>query len=270
MNSIIGDHDFLWLTLDTLRFDVAQRAFQTKTIPNIASYMTDEGWELRHSPGNFTYAAHHAFFAGFLPTPATPGPHPRLFAASFLGSETTTPNTFQFEEANVIEALRNRGYRTMCIGGVGFFNKQTPLGLTLPSIFTESFWSTEMGVTCPESTENQVNLAIQLIRQSSPSQRLMLFINVSALHQPNFFYLKGAVRDSAESQQAALCYVDRCLAPLFEEFQLRAPTFCLVTSDHGTAYGESGYHGHRLNHPVVGEVPYVDFILPQKQADSLE
>jgi len=39
------------------------------------------GWERRHSPASFTYAAHQAFFAGFLPTPASPGPHPRLFAA---------------------------------------------------------------------------------------------------------------------------------------------------------------------------------------------
>ena len=30
------------------------------------------GWEERHSPGSFTYAAHQAFFAGFLPTPARP------------------------------------------------------------------------------------------------------------------------------------------------------------------------------------------------------
>lgn len=28
----------------------------------------------------------------------------------------------------------------------------------------------------------------------------------------------------------------------------------------GTAYGEDGFHGHRLNHPVVTNVPYAEFI----------
>jgi hypothetical protein len=34
-----------------------------------------------------------------------------------------------------------------------------------------------------------------------------------------------------------------------------------VCSDHGTAYGEDGYRGHRLGHPVVWDVPYAEFLL---------
>ena len=113
----------------------------------------------RHSPATFTYAAHQAFFAGFLPTPAAPGRHPRLFASAFAGSETTSPHTFTFEEADLPAALAARGYRTICIGGVGFFNKQTALGTVLPSLFQESHWSAGMGVASRHSTQKQVALA---------------------------------------------------------------------------------------------------------------
>ena len=34
-----------------------------------------------------------------------------------------------------------------------------------------------------------------------------------------------------------------------------------MCSDHGTAYGEDGYWGHRLSHPVVWTVPYAEFAL---------
>jgi len=41
----------------------------------------------------------------------------------------------------------------------------------------------------------------------------------------------------------------------------RAPTFAIVCSDHGTAYGEDGYRGHRLAHEVVWTVPYAEILL---------
>jgi hypothetical protein len=43
----------------------------------------------------------------------------------------------------------------------------------------------------------------------------------------------------------------------------RRPCFTIVCSDHGTAYGEDGYAGHRIGHDVVWTVPYADFVLPR-------
>jgi Sulfatase len=263
LNKLIGVADLLWISLDTLRYDVAQQAHLSGKTAVISRWLANSGWERRHTPGNFTFAAHQAFFAGFLPTPIPPGPHSRLFAARFPGSETTTNSTFVFEEATIAGALAKRGYRTICIGGVGFFNKLTQLGSVLPGYFQESYWNEQLGVTCPESTEHQVKLAIRLIEQSETSQRCFLFINVAALHQPNYFYVPNAVDDSPETQAAALAYVDQWLGVLFEFFSQRANTFCILCSDHGTAYGESGFHGHRLNHPVVGDVPYSQFMIPR-------
>ncbi|MEW6491963.1 MAG: STM4013/SEN3800 family hydrolase [Cyanobacteriota bacterium] len=265
MNQIVGSHDILFITLDTLRYDVAINLLKQERTPNLKAVLPKQGWEERHSPGNFTYAAHQAFFAGFLPTPITPGIHPRLFALEFQGSTTTTGNTCVLNDSNIVAGLAAKGYHTVCIGGVGFFNKSNPLSNVLPSMFAESYWSRELGVTEPHSTEHQIAIACKILAKTPVEQRLFLFINISALHQPNYFYLPGATRekgDTIESHAAALEYIDRQLPKLWEALQQRAPTFCILCSDHGTAYGEDNYIGHRISHPVVWTVPYAEFILP--------
>jgi hypothetical protein len=269
MNQIVGTHDILFITLDTLRYDVAIKLLEKGHTPNLAAVLPETGWEERHSPGNFTYAAHHAFFAGFLPTPVTPGIHPRPFALGFEGSTTTDEKTCVLEGANIVSGFASKGYHTVCIGGVGFFNKRNPLGNVIPSMFNESYWSPEIGVTNPQSTENQVTLAQKIIAETPKNQRLFLFINISALHQPNYFYLSGTKNkiDTIESHAVALEYVDSQLAKLWDALRKRASTFCILCSDHGTTYGEDGYTGHRLSHPIVWTVPYAEFILAGNSSD---
>jgi hypothetical protein len=290
-NRVVNTHDILLLTLDTLRHDVARECLRRGDTPNLARLLPGGAWEERHSPGSFTFAAHAAFFAGFLPTPAHPcrpslsgrhGParrasravqmlhrsrrlhgHPRLFALRFPGSETTTERTCVLDAPDIVTGLAGRGYHTLCVGGVGFFNLQSPLGRVLPGLFAESAWRPEFGVTDPDSTANQVAYTLRRLEELPPGRRLFLFLNVSALHQPNCFYLPGATEDSPASQAAALAYVDRQLPPLFAALQRRGPVLAVVCSDHGTAYGEDGYRGHRLAHPVVWTVPYAEFLLPQ-------
>ncbi len=262
MHDVIGSHDVLFVTLDSLRYDVARDALAAGRTPNLAVVLPNGCWEARHTPATFTYAAHHAFFSGFLPTPIRPGKHPRLFAARFARSDTTTPRTWVFDAPDLVTALAEAGYHTVCIGGVGFFNKQTALGSVLPGLFAESHWQPRLGVTDPRSTEHQVQLAATLLDRLPPGRRLFLFVNVSAIHQPSSIFLPGATRDSEESQAAALAYVDRHLPALFAAMRRRGPVLVIICSDHGTAYGEDGYVGHRLSHPVVWTVPYAEFLLP--------
>jgi hypothetical protein len=59
----IGACDLLLLTLDTLRYDVAVACLRAGRTPCLAGVLPPGGWEERHSPGRFTYSAHHAFFA---------------------------------------------------------------------------------------------------------------------------------------------------------------------------------------------------------------
>ena len=260
---LIGSHDVLFVTLDTLRYDVARYALAASRTPHLAAVLPGGRWEERHSPASFTYAAHHAFFAGFLPTPVAPGRQPRLFAACFPGSETTAPGTYVFDAPDIVTGLAAQGYHTVCIGGVGFFNKQSPLGSLLPGLFAESHWSPEMGVTGPRSTELQVALACEVLGRLPRGRRVFLFVNVSALHQPNCLFLPGAEHDSLASHAAALAYVDRHLPALFAALQRRGPVLAILCSDHGTAYGEDGYSGHRVAHPVVWTVPYAELVLPE-------
>jgi hypothetical protein len=262
MHQIVGRADILFVTLDCLRYDVARRCLDEGRTPNLAAVLPAGGWEARETPGTFTLAAHQAFFHGFLPTPPGNGPHPRLLALEFEGSLTIAPQTYTFGGVdNVIAGLRRLGYRSFCVGGVGFFNRRNPLGRVLPGYFEESVWQPSLGVTARDSTGAQVRAALGWLDTVRPGERVLLFINVSATHPPHAHYLPGAQADSPASQAAALAYVDTQLPPLFEALRRRGSCFGLFMADHGEAYGEDGRWGHRLAHPTVTTVPYAHFLL---------
>lgn len=260
----VGAADVLLITLDTLRWDVAQEGLRSRRTPAIADLLGEAGWERRHSPATFTLAAHQAFLAGFLPTPAAPGPHPRLFAARFAGSETTVDETWVFDAPDLPAGLAAAGYHTLCVGGVGFFNPASPLGTVISGRFAERHWAPEYSVTSPISTERQVARVLASAAALPPARRLFTLLNVSALHQPNCIFADAA-EDSPATQLAALAYADAHLGRLVAGLRRRAPQLLILTSDHGTAYGEDGYRGHRLAHPVVWEVPFAARLLPKEE-----
>jgi arylsulfatase A-like enzyme len=261
MNRVVGTHDLVLLSLDTLRYDVAAELAAAGRTPTIRRALPGGVWERRHTPASFTYPAHWAFLTGFLPTPAEPGCHPRLFAARFPGSETTGESTWVFHGPDLVSGLADAGYHTVCVGGVGFFNQLSPLGAHLPGLFAESHWEPGFGVTAPASFEAQLDRVERILARLAPDRRLFLLLNVSAVHQPNRFYLPGATEDSRASHAAALEYVDRHLGRLFALLAARGLCFVVACSDHGTAYGEDGYHGHRIAHETVWTVPYAELVL---------
>ena len=254
----IGDGDIVLITLDTLRYDVAVSELEAGRLPVLGTHI--DHWERRHTPASFTYAAHLAFFAGFLPTPPSPGPHPRRFAIRFSGSESTANTTAVFDAPNIIQGLSAAGYRTIGIGGTGFFDPSSQLGATLCAPFDEFHWSPALGVTAKDSPQRQVELARARL-DACGSRPAFVFINIAAMHQPNCTYEDGATEDDVRTHAAALRFVDDALAPLFSALRKRGRAWCIITSDHGTAYGEDGHVGHRLAHPVVWNVPYAEFLL---------
>lgn len=268
--SLPGAPDFLMVTFDSLRLDVAEEAFRRGEIPFLQSLLPG-GWERRHTPGTFTYAAHAAFFAGFWPTPIgavasgeweeTNDAAQRPFALQFIGSRTVGPRTLRLGGDNIVAGLRERGYRTICIGGVGFFNERNPLGSVFPRMFEESHWRPEFAVSEIHSTREQVRQACASLEPVPADQSVFLFLNVSATHAPTRIYLREGARESVgesvDTQRAALAYVDRQLPPLFRALrQRRRPGRAFLMSDHGTLFGEEGIHGHRVAHPAVWNVPY--------------
>jgi hypothetical protein len=261
MHAIVGHADVLLMTLDTLRYDVAQDCLARGETPNLAALLGPAGWELRHTPGSFTYAAHHAFFAGFLPTPPGPGPHPRPFAVRFAGSESIAPGTFVFDAPDIVRGFASIGYRTICIGGVGFFAGRDPLGRVLPSLFDEAHWEPAFAVTEPGSFDAQLDRITDVLAPIPTTQRVLVFLNVSAIHQPNRIFVPGATTDDLHSHAAALRHVDARLPRLVELMRRRGRWLAIVCSDHGTAYGEADLHGHRVAHETVWTVPYAELEL---------
>ncbi len=131
----------------------------------------------------------------------------------------------------------------------------------MPSYFKYSYWNPSFGCKVKESTEHQIDLAVRKIRAVSGEQLVMMYINISAIHYPNYFYVAGQTQDSVETHAAALRYVDAELGRLFGAFRDKGRTFVICCSDHGTCYGEDGYLYHGFNHPLVNTVPYKHFIL---------
>ncbi|NEE23306.1 metalloenzyme domain-containing protein, partial [Streptomyces sp. SID7499] len=51
MAEVVGSHDLLLVTLDTLRYDVAVELAAAGRIPNLARHLPGGCWEERHAPG---------------------------------------------------------------------------------------------------------------------------------------------------------------------------------------------------------------------------
>ena len=257
MNRIVGAIDVAMVVFDSLRYDTAARALAAGMTPNLAKLLPPAGWDERETPANFTLPAHLAFFAGFLPTPVDNHRASRPLALRFEGAHTTSPHTCVFDGVpDVVAGLAARGHRTICIGGVSFFNQLNPLGCILPGLFQEAHWNPGFAAASPDSTQRQVRLARDRLAAMPTHQRAFLYINVSATHVPHAHYLPGAPDDSVESQMAALAYADSCLPDLLAALRARGSCFLFLLGDHGDAYGESGRRGHRHSHPVVMRVPY--------------
>ena len=262
MNKIVGSHDVLFICLDTLRYDVAYKEQEKDGTPVLNQYGK---WRKCQAPGNFTYPSHQAMFAGFLPIDeeiTDMKKREKLFFSADIGMGRIPPKgAFNFKGANIIKGFEEEGYDTYCIGGVSFFDKRTDIGKVMPSYFKYSYWNPSFGCKVKESATHQIDFALQKLEKVAKEQKVMMYINISALHYPNYFYISGERQDSVETQAAALRYVDGELSRLFEAFQKRRDTFVICCADHGTCYGEDGVLYHGVNHPIVNTVPYKHFIL---------
>ncbi len=79
--------------------------------------------------------------------------------------------------------------------------------------------------------------------------------------RPDPHYRPGASRESPETQEAALAHADGPWAHSSRPSGGGLPPSASSARITGTAFGEDGYHGHRLAHPSVWDVPYAEFIL---------
>ncbi len=115
-----------------------------------------------------------------------------------------------------------------------FFDKRSDIGNVFPSFFEKSYWNPSFSCSVKESVNNQVDFIIKKLEQNTDDRKIFLYLNVCAIHYPNYFYL---------------------------DKEKRGKTFVVCFSDHGTCYGEDGYIFHAVNHPVVNTVPYKHFFI---------
>lgn len=263
MNKVVGSHDILFVCLDTLRYDAAIEEEKSGGTPVLNRY---GAWEKRQSMGNFTYPSHHAIFAGFLPVSdeaRSIGEQSPLFFPKSMGLGKNVPEgTYGFSSSNLVQGLNQDGYDTWCIGGVTFFDKRSEMGNVFPSFFEKSYWNPSFSCPVKDSAKNQIDFVINRLEKNTDDRKIFMYINICAIHYPNYFYLENNKNDNLESHKAALRYVDGELGRLFDTWkEKRGNTFVVCFSDHGTCYGEDGFIFHGVNHPVVTTVPYKHFFL---------
>ncbi len=263
MGQVVGAQDILLICLDTLRYDAAVMEEEAGGTPVLNGY---GAWEKRQAPGNFTYPSHHAMFAGFLPCrfdAKSIADREMLFFPRQIGMGNKVPRgAFGFSGSTIMEGLEREGYDTWCVGGVSFFDCRSDLGKVFPGYFKKSYWKPSFACPVKESTKNQVDFLLRKLSEAEKEKRIFLYLNVDAIHYPNYFYLDGARQDSLESHRAALRYVDKELGRLLEGWgEQRGKSFVICCSDHGTCYGEDGCQFHGINHPKVNEIPYKHFFI---------
>ncbi|MFD6321985.1 STM4013/SEN3800 family hydrolase [Streptomyces sp. NPDC058442] len=251
--------NILFVTFDSLRHDVARTALAEGHTPRLAGYLPDGQWERRQTPGTFTLPAHMAFFSGFLPKLPQPEQPTRLWECRPPAFKTVPPETFVFDAPNLLEGLAMHGYRTVCVGGVTYFSQETPLGSVLPVMFHEAHWRPEFCSPAIESTRHQVDQALDIVDRAGSRTPLFLFVNVSATHVPHGHYL-GSSEDTTASQAAALAYADGHVGRLLDGLTSRGRWLVIMCADHGDAYGDDGYHGRGIAHPVVWNVPFASWV----------
>jgi len=263
MTQVVGNCDILFICLDTLRYDAAVEEEKNGGTPVLNRY---GAWEKRQAPGNFTYPSHHAIFSGFLPgkeEARSIAEQEILFFPKNSGMGKNTPKgAYGFSTSNLVQGLNQDGYDTWCVGGVAFFDKRSAIGSVFPSFFEKSYWNPSFACSVKESVKNQVDFIINRLEKNIDDRKIFLYLNVDAIHYPNYFYMNNNKNDCLETHKAALRYTDSQLGRLFDYWkEKRGKTFVVCFSDHGTCYGEDGYIFHGINHPVVNTVPYKHFFL---------
>ncbi|HET6865010.1 MAG TPA: sulfatase-like hydrolase/transferase [Solirubrobacteraceae bacterium] len=261
--SLPSSPSFLLLTLDSCRYDVMCDARTPVLDRYVGEFLPAQ------TPANFTYAAHHAFFAGILPHVPEPRAYynrfvRQLFALTKAGEgHRVTDRALKavHSGSNLVSGLRDSGYQTVGAGAMNWFQQDALTRWFEKFTFTDT------------NADAQIDFLLEELDVSSP---FFGFINFGETHDP--FYYKGKETQIPFPVQArlmewppreegkigrnsepywhqveALEFLDGRLGRLFEA--IPDETIVIVCGDHGEAFGEDGYWGHAVNHPKVHEVP---------------
>ncbi len=260
----------LLLVYDSCRFDVLCAA----RTPVLDSYCRI--WRA-HSPANFTYPAHQAFFVGILPHVPEDVPYYNRFRKQLVGLAGVGEGQVSKEALqkvcstwNLVRGLQEEGHRTVGAGAVNWFRQESLTAGFERFLFTGT------------DADRQISFLVDNLRGA---EKFFAFINFGETHAPYTFAGKaepcrdrvlarlmrwppveagpvGAETCAFRCQVAAAEFLDSRLPALFDA--LPGDTVVILTADHGECFGEDGYLGHGVHHPLVYEVPLSIFRLDRR------
>lgn len=253
------NRDFLFITLDSLRYDTAAGAMAAGTTPAFKQLIGR--WQQRQTSATYTLPAHVAMFSGSMPRPPrgddrNVDTEPRMFALSTSWSRYKGRNIrYFFDDAeNVPKGFESKGYRTIGVGGVGWFSNQVKASSFWQGRYFQRFlYKPSYGEDNARAFEEQIADLGEALRRLGHG-RNFVFLNVSSTHRP---YCNGDGTHSVKAQRMCLEYVDRHLGKLLDLFPRGAVG--VVCGDHGDCMGEDGLWGHNVVHEQVMNVPYAEF-----------
>lgn len=260
----------LLLTLDSCRYDTLVDA-RTPTLDSYGPIVPAQ------TPGNFTYAAHQAFFVGLLPNASSDLPYYNRFRRQLIGLSNVGERAVARDARTVVESdwdmvagLRRAGYQTVGAGAMNWFRQKA---------LTAGFDRFEF---TGRDADAQIDY---LLAEVDPELPFFGFVNFGETHNPFTYAGKtdvcpvdvrarrmtwpptpegpvGKENGGYWHQVAAAEFIDGRLARLFSS--LPGDTVTVVCADHGECFGEDGFWGHGVNHPKVLEVPLLIFRLDRQ------
>jgi len=251
----MSDFNFLVLVADSCRWDTFLKA----GTPNIDKYFDVER---AGAMATFTYPAHTAMFQGFFPTTSNDRPVYNRFKKSVYRwfYSMRRPCLAELEGAGSIPlVLRHQGHRTVAVGGVGWFNRKTPMKLgfdcfeylTNPKRATDKF----LAETDKEPFYGLLNYGITHRPYTFPGMPRVMK-KIPSPRSGNAYASTDAEPQLLEKQAACMSHIDECLETVFEWVRtLKLRTVVCFCADHGDCMGEDGCYGHGFCHQNVMTVP---------------
>lgn len=244
------------IVVDSLRYD----SFEMAKTPQVDKYfeVVKAG-----ALATFTYPAHCAMFQGFYPTAPIDRPFYNRFSKSLFRWFYKTKRDCVVElhgQRSIPYVLGSKGVRTGCVGGVGWFNRSSPLKNGYKDF-----------KYIPDVTK-----AIGTIMRYLDEEPFYGTLNIGTTHRPyncpdmpdDLKSVKGPKSGNSYSgheydadlhQRQVHCmeFVDKQLATIFHWLRnnVKQPTFVCFCADHGECFGEDGAYGHGFYHPNVMNVP---------------
>lgn len=236
------------IVLDSLRYDVSIETKTNNLNTLINKYSNQSDWYKVYANCTYTYPAHISMLcAGIFPC-AYNAPEPFGHSSSLFSIENKTKKHGRFKlkhPEGISRHFANKGFKTIGIGGVNWFNPNNNNCKIWKELFHEYYWKQEYNQYNKKSLDEQIKKIDSVVKKD---EDLFLFLNVSLTHEPFCWY-----GNSKEGQSMALQDIDKKINEIIEI--LSPPLKLILVSDHGNCFGEDGKWGRGFYHQKIMEVP---------------